>query len=95
MTCYKLSDNVDLQPVDDSMMVLDLSRNAYYSLNETARYFVEKAASGLSFDEIVSCALDDFDDVSMDMLIRDFSAIADEMIELGILVAQCCDAAKL
>ncbi len=81
----KLAANIELQPVDEQLIVLDLNHNAYYSLNGTARFFVEKIAQGLDDSEIVQAALVAFDGVDVATLDRDLASLKSELLSLGIL----------
>lgn len=81
----KLAANVELQPVDEQLIVLDLNHNAYYSLNGTARFFIEKIAQGLEDGEIVQTALDAFDGVDAPTLASDLADLKSELLSLGLL----------
>ncbi len=81
----KLNPNIELQPLDDKLIVLDLEQNAYYSLNGTARFFVEKIAQSLAFDQIVNNALQEYE-ADKDQLTQDFSRLLDELIQLKIII---------
>lgn len=83
---YQLSPNIDIQPLDDQLMVLDLVQNAYFSLNESARFLLENIADGKSIREIIREALDCFEDISEPHLSEDFSHTLAEFIELGFIV---------
>lgn len=86
MTTYQIASNIDLQPVEDSMMALDLAHNAYYALNETARFLIEKLIAGLSVEQIAQDAVELYEDVEFQTLMDDFSASLQELLELGILI---------
>ncbi|MBQ9395019.1 MAG: PqqD family protein [Proteobacteria bacterium] len=83
---YQLSPNIDIQPLDDQLMVLDLAQNAYFSLNESARFLIERIAEGKSIREIIDEALDAFEDVSASLLADDFNSTLAEFLELGFIV---------
>ena len=83
---YQLSPNIDIQPLDDQLMLLDLAQNAYFSLNESARFLIERIAEGKSLNEIIGEALDTFEDVSAPLLSDDFSHTLAEFVELGFVV---------
>lgn len=84
MIKYMLSPDIDIQPVDDSLVVLALEHNAYYSLNHSARWFFEHITR-CTEAEIVREGLAYFDGVSESTLLEDLRAFADEMLAAGIL----------
>ncbi|MBQ9818215.1 MAG: PqqD family protein [Proteobacteria bacterium] len=82
---YMLSPNVDLQPVDDSLVVLDLNQNAYFSLNGTARFFLEKLIEGTEPSQIIDDALQAFDGVDEQQVDADLQSLIAELLELKII----------
>ncbi len=58
---YKLKQNVEIQAVNDKLIVLDLTGNAYYALNESARFMLEKLISGSSSEAVIEAAAAYFD----------------------------------
>ncbi|MBO4351675.1 MAG: PqqD family protein [Proteobacteria bacterium] len=80
----KLNPNIELQPLDDKLILLDLEQNAYYSLNGTARFFVEKIAKNLEFEQIIDEALQEYE-IDKDCLTQDFTKLRDELIQLRII----------
>ena len=91
MTSYKLAQDIDLQPLDDEMIALDLSRNAYYSLNETARMLITGITSGKQIGQIAEDAAAVYDGTDVPQILDDFRNALDEMISLGIIVRKECD----
>lgn len=83
---YKLGDDIDLQPMESQLLVLDLRQNAYFALNETARFFVESLAKEQCFDDIVDAALEMFDVQDKAQLQKDFELLLAELLEMGIIV---------
>ncbi len=82
---YSLSPDIDIQMLDDSLIVMALEQNAYYSLNHTARWFFEHI-SDYSEDEIIHAALQKYEGVSEDTLRADFKELANELVDAGILI---------
>ena len=80
-----INPNIEIQPLEDKLLILDLDRNAYYSLNGTARFFLEKTAQSLEFDQIIEAALDEFD-IDRPRLTQDFLRLRDELTKLKILI---------
>ena len=86
MTSYQIAPNIDLQPLDDSLIALDLAHNVYYALNETARLLIENLIQGACVEQIAQNALEIYEDVELDTLITDFSNALKKLLELGILI---------
>ena len=84
MIKYIFSPDIDIQPVDDSLVVLALEHNAYYSLNDTARWFFERITK-CTEEEILREGLAHFEGVSEDTLLEDLRAFAEELLAAGIL----------
>lgn len=85
MTCYKISADVDLQPLDNSLIVLLLSKNSYYELNESARFYFEHLSSGEDEASIVRIAKTRYRGVSTERLQADLQAVVHELVSLGVL----------
>ena len=85
MIKYSISPDIDVQTMDDSLIVMALEQNAYYSLNHTARWFFEHISDHTE-DEIIRAALLQYDGVSEDTLRADFKELTNELIEAGILI---------
>ena len=83
-----LSPNVDLQPVDDALVVLDLNQNAYFSLNGTARFFLEKLIEGTEPSQIIDDALQTFDGVDEQQVDADLQSLIAELLELKIICSK-------
>lgn len=84
MTQFAIAQHVELQPIDDALIVLHITQNAYYKLNNTARFFFEQIASGKSKDDIINAATNIYDADSQ-TLSTDFDASLRQFIQLGLL----------
>ena len=80
----KLNPNIELQPLDDKLIILDLEHNAYYNLNGTARFFIEKTAQSLTFDQIIEAALQEYD-TDREQLVKDFKQLQDELVKMELI----------
>lgn len=85
MVQYKLSPDVDLQRVENKLIVLDLRNNAYYSLNSSGGFFLQKIADGMTEAEIIDAAADAFEGADRATLEADFAEIVQKMLGLGII----------
>ncbi len=84
-THLQLAEYIDLQKMEEQLIVLDLRHNAYYALNETARFFIESLENGKDFEQIVLDANEEFD-APLETLRGDFEALLSELLAAGILI---------
>lgn len=81
---YRLSEHIDCQPYEDRLLVLDLRGNAYYALNDTARFFMEKISQGMERSAILSDAQKKYA-VEASVLAHDFDDLISKMVSLGLM----------
>ena len=86
MIQYQIDPNIDVQPIDDSLILLALEHNAYYSLNPTGRWFLEHIKQHKTEEEIIREGLMYFDGVTEETLRADYHALIKDLINAGILV---------
>ena len=82
---YKLNLNVEIQPVGDQLIVLDLSGNTYYSLNESARFMLENLLLGLSRDDVLNATLNQFD-APKDRIATDLDKLISDLVNNRLIV---------
>ena len=87
---YRLSEHIDCQPYEDRLLVLDLRGNAYYALNDTARFFMEKMIQGLERSLILKEAEKKYA-VDVTVLTHDFDALISKMVSLGFITQSDTD----
>ena len=83
MTQFAIAQHVELQPIDDALIVLHITQNAYYKLNNTARFFFEQLVEGKSKDDIAASIYD----ADSQTLSTDFDASLRQFIQLGLLTS--------
>lgn len=81
---YRLNEHIDCQPYEDHLLVLDLRGNAYYALNDTARFFMEKISQGMERSLILSEAEKKYA-VEASLLTHDFDDFVSKMVSLGFI----------
>ena len=86
MTQFAIAQHVELQSIDDALIVLHITQNAYYKLNNTARFFFEQLVEGKSKDDIINTAANIYNADSQ-TLSTDFDASLRKFIQLGILTS--------
>lgn len=86
MCRYSVSPDVECQPIDDVLIVLHLTQNAYYKLNHCARFFFEHIAAGESKGDIVKKARAVYADADEAALSADFDDVVGQFVDLGFLV---------
>lgn len=86
MTQFAVAQHVELQPIDDCLIALHITRNAYYKLNNSARFFFEQLAAGCSREEIIAEASRIYD-ADVQTLSADFDASLRQFLDLGLLTA--------
>ena len=84
MKKYILSPNIELQPLEDSLVVLALEKNTYYSLNGSGRWFFEHILKS-PLDDVVRDAQQHFSGVSEDALRRDCIELIELLESAGII----------
>lgn len=88
MTKYLRPPHVDIQPLGDQWIILDLKGDAYYLLNSTARWFLDKILSGDSPENTATQASQRYLNLSEDQARSDLNALLDELCKLGLLSTQ-------
>ena len=86
MTQFAIAQHVELQPIDDALIVLHITQNAYYKLNNTARFFFKQLVKKKSKDNIINTATNIYDPDSQ-TLSTDFDASLRLFIHLGLLTS--------
>ncbi len=81
-----LQERFGTTPIDDALIVLHITQNAYYKLNNTARFFFEQLVEGKSKDDIINTAANIYDADSQ-TLSTDFDASLRQFIQLGLLTS--------
>ena len=89
MTRYIRPQNVDIQPLGDQWIVLDLKGDAYYLLNASARWYFEKLADGESPENLAVLASERYADLAVDQARQDIDALIGELSQSGLL--ECRD----
>ena len=88
MTSYTLAKNVDRQDIERSLILLDLSNNAYFSLNATGRWFLDALLSAQSQTQILEQAQTRYPKIAPERLAKDFKALLAQLLVLGLLEAK-------
>lgn len=86
---YKLNNNVELQPVGDQLIVLDLTGNTYYALNATARFMVELLLSGHAAEDVVIATTQQFA-AENEVISRDLEALIADLVQKQLIVDSRC-----
>ena len=86
MTQYHCSKSIHTQPLDDQLVVLDLSGDVYYSLNGSARWYWESLISGQDPETIAQNAANRYQDLTPEQARKDLDALIQKLLKLGILL---------
>ena len=81
---FRIPAEVYLREVDGEMVLLDLSREEYFGLNETGTNFVKKLIE-MSPDEALSMLASEYEETSADVLGRDMDALVASLLEAALL----------
>ena len=81
---FRIPAEVYLREVDGQMVLLDLSREEYFGLNETGTNFVKKLIE-MGPDEALSMLASEYEETSADVLGRDMDALVASLLEAGLL----------
>ena len=86
MSKYRLAQNVDKQDIERSLILLDLSNNAYFSVNATGRWFLDAILKKQSQTQVLKLAQARYPNIPVERLGKDFDALLAQLIELDLLV---------
>jgi len=88
MLRYRLCEGIDTQTLDDELLLLDLSGNAYYALNASARWFFEQLRSGLSEAAILNAAEARYRSISPEKLAADLKTLIADLTSRHLIKAE-------
>ncbi|MCL2325752.1 MAG: PqqD family protein [Proteobacteria bacterium] len=88
MLRYRLCEGVDTQTLDDGLLLLDLSGNAYYALNASARWFFEQLRSGMSEAAILNAAGTRYQSISSEKLASDLRTLITDLESRHLIRAE-------
>ena len=80
----QVAGDVVARPVRDDLVLVDLRRGEYFSLNETGRAIWSALPTVEHFDDLVSGLLDEFDGDAVSIR-REVESLLDRLIEAGLL----------
>lgn len=86
MPRYQWSKNTDIQPMDDTWIVLDLEGDAYFSINATARWYLENLLHGEDPDRISEMAENRYEGLTREQAKNDMKVLISELCRLKLLV---------
>lgn len=81
------SGNVTARPVKDDLVLVDLNRGEYYSLNDTGRHVWEELTLASDLDDLVERLARHFEG-DRESIRRDVEAIIDDLLERRLLTRQ-------
>jgi hypothetical protein len=81
---YSIPETTIAQQVGDEVVILNLSSERYYSLDEVGAAFWSLFAAGQPFDQIVQEMLEEFD-VDENRLRNDLEALLDNLVQAGLI----------
>ena len=85
MPRYQWSKNIDIQPMDDTWIVLDLEGNAYFSVNATARWYLENLLHGEEPGRISEMAENRYENLTREQAENDLQSLISELCRLNLL----------
>jgi hypothetical protein len=72
---------------DGELVILDMARGEYLSLDAIGSRLWNGLEAGRSLDELAQEVVDEYE-VSLDQALTDLRALADELVTRGLLVAE-------
>ena len=86
MARYRRPQNIDIQPMDNTWIILDLAGDAYYSLNASARWYLENLLDGVDAETLAGMAEQRYEALSRETALTDIQALISELCRLKLLV---------
>ena len=83
----RAADSVHARVFDGELVILDLAQGEYFALDALGTCLWEGLTEGRTIGELASLVAKDYD-VTEDVVLRDFTALRDELIRRGLLVEE-------
>jgi hypothetical protein len=84
---FRVTGDVHTRTFGNDLIILELSKGEYFSLDELGARIWEGLVGGGSVRDVVERLAPDYD-VGVDRFLADVCALAEELVKRGLLVAQ-------